>query len=257
MSVDVSENRSKAIEGREDISQFIVHLTRSDPQSGKTARENFLSILFSHEVQARRPHCLYNERIKTLDPKVKDSFNVACFTEVPLNQLHRLVRDIPGRQVKLEAYGFVFRKDFIVASGGQPAVYINSYGNNQWLRESVDQLFEMACPAGALQPPLWRLLPFINAMHERYDFTWEREWRVMQKLTFKGSDLVCAILPTEAEDDLKEKFAGVGVAVISPGWSYEQIVAELARQQRETRNLADIATASTSKPAAGQTPSTP
>lgn len=171
---------------------------------------------------------------------LRSQFNVACFTEVPLTQLHLLVGDIPGRQIKLEPYGLVFRKEFIVASGGQPAIYINSYNNNQWLRESVDELFEKAIVNGNLVSNLWRLLPFINAMHERYDFTWEREWRTREALTFKGSDIVCAILPPTGDEDLRNLLARYAVAVISPGWTYEQIVSELAQQQRHTRELIEV-----------------
>ena len=77
-------------------------------------------------------------------------------------------------------------------------------------------------------------------MHEKYDFTWEREWRVLGDLKFSWSDIVCVILPEEGEDDIKEKLAKVGMAVISPGWNYEQIVTELARQQRQTKSLSSV-----------------
>jgi hypothetical protein len=90
---------------------------------------------------------------------------------------------------------------------------------------------------GELREPSWRILPFINAMHERYDFTWEREWRVLRGLNFKARDIVCVILPPETDKDLKELLAKGGIATISPGWSYEKIVAELAKQQRSTRSL--------------------
>jgi hypothetical protein len=167
----------------------------------------------------------------------QSKLNVACFTEVPLNQIHLLVGEIPGRQIALEPYGLVFTKDFIAESGGQPAIYINSYNENLWLRESVDELFEASHRNGRFVGKIWRLLPFLNAMHEKYDFSWEREWRVVQDFKFKLSDLVCVILPHEGEENLKEKFARSGIAVISPGWTYEQIVTELARQQRTTRQF--------------------
>ncbi|MFX7874564.1 hypothetical protein ABTK18_19225, partial [Acinetobacter baumannii] len=70
-----------------------------------------------------------------------------------------------------------------------------------------------------------------------YDFSWEREWRVRGDLTFATKDIVCLILPDTGEDKLKERMAKNGIAVISPGWTYEQIVAELANQQRTTRSL--------------------
>ena len=51
-------------------------------------------------------------------------------TETPLNQIHLLVQNIPGRSIKLSSYGIVFRKDFIVSKAGQPALYINEYDDN-------------------------------------------------------------------------------------------------------------------------------
>ena len=81
----------------------------------------------------------------------------------------------------------------------------------------------------------WHLLPFVNAMHERYDFTWEREWRVLGDLTFQPSDIVCVILPETGAEDLRAELIKSGVAAVSPSWNYERIVQELALQQRKTK----------------------
>jgi hypothetical protein len=86
--------------------------------------------------------------------------------------------------------------------------------------------------------PLARLLPFLNAMHERYDFTWEREWRVQGPVDFTPKDLVAAILPRQGAEKWRDYFARRAVPVISPGLSYEEIVAEMALQQRVTRTWA-------------------
>lgn len=75
-------------------------------------------------------------------------------------------------------------------------------------------------------------------MHEGYDFSWEREWRIRGDLRFSPRDIVCVILPAQGQDALKERMARSGIATISPGWTYEQIVAELAKQQRTVRSLA-------------------
>jgi len=233
--------RTKAVTGREDVSQFIIHLTRDNRDTfgdtGSPAEENFLSILNSRKIRAIKPHCLFNERLEELPRPQREKLKVACFTEVPLNQLHLLVNKIPGRRIKLEPYGFVFKKEFITEAGGQPAIYINSYNGNLWLREAIDDLFEVSCKNRKFIGKTWRLLPFINAMHEKYDFSWEREWRITGDLKFKLNDLVCVVLPNEDNEDLKEKLARAGIAVISPGWIYEQIVTELARQQRSTKQL--------------------
>lgn len=238
-------NLSDAIsKKREDISQFVIHLTRDDRDTfatgGASAKGNFLAILKSQTVRALRPHCIFNKQIENMPAALQDKFNVACFTETPLNQLHQLVGKIPGRNIELRPYGFVFTKEYLTSKGAQPAIYINSYNNNLWLRESVDAFFALACVNNVLTPKLWRLLPFVNAMHEKYDFSWEREWRTHKDLKFGRSHLVCVVLPSLGEELLKERFAKAGIAVISPGWTYEQIVTELAKQQRATKSLGVI-----------------
>lgn len=229
----------EAVRGREDLSRFIVHLTRDDRKTfrdGRSARKNLLAILKQKRLLAAQAHCLHGKKIDRLPDSLQDSTKVVCLTEVPLNQLHLMVRKIPGRLVNLEPYGVVFTKEFVTAAGAQPALYINAYQSN-WLREAADQLFACAAAGEPAYDKLWRFLPFINIMHGKYDFSWEREWRVIGDLKFEQKDLVCVILPEEGEVKLKEAASRAGVATISPGWSYEQIVGELARQQRATKRL--------------------
>jgi hypothetical protein len=61
--------------------------------------------------------------------------------------------------------------------------------------------------------------------------------RITGDLQFVGRDIVCVILPGDREERLKERLAEGGITTISPGWTYEQIVAELSKQQRKTRSL--------------------
>lgn len=232
----MADAKSRAVEGRGDISRFVVHLTRDDrkdfPRGGASAAENFDSIVRERRVRAYIPHCLHKERIPE---NRKKRFSVCCFTETPLSELHLLTRYIPGRRVRLSEYGLVFSREFLITKGAQPALYINSYGENTWLREAADKLCDMAAEDDFKRGKLWRILPYLNAMHERYDFTWEREWRVRGDLAFQAGDIVCAILPEEEEEEWKSKFLGRGVPVVSPGWSTERIVAELSGQARKAR----------------------
>jgi hypothetical protein len=228
------------IERRDDMSHFLVHLTRDDSDTftnGDTASINFISILKSRTIHANSPHCLHNSVIKQLPSIKRKHFKVICFTETPLNQLHHLVGEIPGRQIKLEPYGFVFKKELLVSYGAQPAIYINSYKDN-WLKEAASTLLENARLNETKWSPLWRFLPFINAMHAGYDFSWEREWRLKDDFKFKLKDIVCVILPPTGEENIRQQLSEAGIAVISPGLSFQQIVAELAKQQKQTRKLA-------------------
>jgi len=234
---ELTADHSHVTEQREDVSRFVIHLTRDDRGDfthGASARKNFLRILKEQKIIGFRPHCLHSAKLKMLSADLRKSFCVACFTEVPLSQVRHLIGSIEGRQIELSSYGFVFTKKYLIEKGAQPAIYINSYDGNMHLREAVDTIFEKA-QEGNFKGKIWRLLPFINAMHERYDFTWEREWRVRGTFTFSINKLVCAILPPDGNDDVREALATAGIAAISPTWTYERIVAELALQQRKTR----------------------
>ena len=70
----MNKAKQSAVKGREDISQFIVHLTRDDSKTfssgGATAKENFARIIKNRIIGAYRPHCLYNKKLETLDKTV-------------------------------------------------------------------------------------------------------------------------------------------------------------------------------------------
>lgn len=233
----MNDPKVNAIKGREDISRFVVHLTRDDSQDfsdGGTAEENFRAIIEDRRIGAYQPHCIHS---KEIPKKLRPRYSVACFTEVPLTQLHLLTKRIPGRKICLKPYGFVFSREFIISKGAQPAIYINSYNNNSWLRDAADVLCGIARSKEFAKGKVWRFLPFLNAMHERYDFTWEREWRVRGDVQFTPSDVVAAILPKTNCEEWRDKFASRGIPVLSPGLSYEEIIGELSQQQRKTRSI--------------------
>ncbi len=231
----MNDAKSRAIEGRGDISRFVVHLTRDDSAdftNGASALENFASIVQDRRVRAYRAHCLHAKRIPK---RLRRKFAVSCFTETPLSELHLLARNIPGRRIRLSELGLVFSREFLIENGAQPALYINSYGDNLWLKDAADEVCDIAEDQDFRKCKLWRLLPYLNAMHEGYDFTWEREWRVRGDLKFTPKDIVCAILPEYDATDWKKKFLQQGIPVISPGWSTERIVSELSGQARKAR----------------------
>ncbi len=62
----MSKAKDKAIVGREDISRFVVHLTRNDTNDfsdGGTAAENFQAIIEDRRICAYQPHCIYSDKI--------------------------------------------------------------------------------------------------------------------------------------------------------------------------------------------------
>ena len=227
--------KSRAIEGRGDLSRFVIHLTRDDTKDfddGASAVENFNTIIKESKILPFRPHCLNSDQIPK---KHRNKFFVCCFTEIPLSELHLLTRHIKGRQIQLSEYGIVFSREFLISKKAQPAIYINSYHNNMWLREAADRIWKICEENGFQDCSMWRILPFLNAMHEKYDFTWEREWRICGDLAFTPEDIVCVILPEHGEEDLRREFLTGGVPVISPGWTSERIVSEFSDQARQAK----------------------
>jgi len=248
----MSVNRNTITLKREDISRFVVHLTRDDrkdfgDKGGGRAIDNLWNILSTKRVFAARAHCLHKNRLDQWVPtKVRKAFRVACFTEVPLSQIHLLTQRITGVGYQREPYGVVFNKRTLIDFGAQPAIYVNSYGGNEAVREGFDRIFENA-GASRWRDPMWKVLPYVDAMHEGYDFTWEREWRTTEHFSFVLRDVVAIILPSEGEDDLRSEAVEAGIPCISPGWTYEMIVAELSSQQRRTRAVLRKASRSASK----------
>ena len=229
---------SEAVRGRDDISPFLVHLTRDNSEShpdGKSARKNLVSIYNTERVRATGHHCLYSHEIRKLSTEIENKCKVTCFTEVPLSQLGKVVRDIPGRKIKLEPYGLVFSKKTLVAAGAQPAIYVNSYPGFTRHRAAYREMFNVAKKDPSSK--FWEILPFVNVMNEKHDFAWEREWRVLGEFKFDRRNLVCVILPESGEDKIRKQAAKSGLAVISPGLNYEQIIAALSTQQKKTKAL--------------------
>ncbi len=233
----MTQVRDKAVKGRNDLSRFVVHLTRDDrkdfSKGGGTALQNFKSILDDLIIYAQRPRCLHMEKI----PKNHHhAFSVCCFMEVPLAELHLVTRPIEGRNNQYSDYGFVFSRDFLISNGAQPAIYVNSYGGNSELKEAADEIYKIAAKSD-FHKKLSRLIPYLNIMNERYDFTWEREWRIAGNLEFKLNDIACVILPEQKDEELKNEMLEGGLPVISPGWTMERIVEEFSKQARRARRV--------------------
>ncbi len=196
-------DKSNVTDAREDISRFVVHLTSEG--AGKpegAARANLISILTAGKIEARNLHCLHKKKLVALSDEKRKAFQVGCFTEIPLHQIHLLIQPVEGRSVIFKPYGIVFHKKFLVEKGAQPAIYINSYDGRFFHREAADALFDW-CESDNFEGTAARLLPLLNAMHEVYDFTWEREWRVVGDLAFRSNDIVCLIVPAVGDDKLK------------------------------------------------------
>jgi hypothetical protein len=227
-------SRQNVTDNRTDISRFMVHLTRDDrgEEHGATARANLENMLAIGEITALRPHCLHAKQIP--DAK-RHRFAVTCFTETPLSQIKMLTRRIEGRKIKLEPYGFAFKREFLLQRGAAQVIPVNSYADHKALREGFDRMFELAKNSN-FSSKITGIIPFLSAMHERYDFSWEREWRVLGSIKFDLDDLQFVILPEGNAIDLHMKLTKQGIPVICPTWGWEKMVERLIRQHRRLRD---------------------
>jgi hypothetical protein len=181
----INEYAARAAQSREDLSPYLVHLTRDNtnhfPKTGKSAHSTFNDIWNQKLIKARRVLCIHRDRIlkEKLETQVK--FRVVCFTETPLSQIKHFV-GVYRREFRFEAFGFIFKKEILLMKGASPAQYINQYGTMS-LRPSVDRMFDLAKKTN-FTGLLWQPIAFMNSVHNGHDFDWEREWKVRGSVTF-------------------------------------------------------------------------
>jgi hypothetical protein len=229
---------------RSDISKFLVHLTRNC--NGVDARTNLINILKSKILEARNHHCLFSPKIRRMQftPKLKNSFKTVCFTETPLDQIHKLaIEDFP-RQIKLRPYGLVFWRDEMIDKGANPAIYLNGDGTSlrNYLINEFDQHFKGVTALHRLKEKeeyyraIIHYYSLVNLISGKHDFSWEREWRHSGDFKFKYINIV-AIIVEDPECFLKDCSAELSkknmsfisrLPIISASWSYEDVVEEMA-----------------------------
>jgi len=207
---------NKVLLFREDISPFLVHLTRETTYAGdpRSAQANLLNILVYKKLEPGE--CLsdarngYNYRRLTPEQQ-KEFFNAICFTETPISEIHCLL-EIDQRQINLAPYGIVFLKENLRDMDVSPAIYINNYNGNN------DDIFHELCLIIEHNPDIARkLLPLISVFGKKIiqpgylerineatvDFLWEREWRrprFFGAMEFDPGDVFVGLCPHEEID---------------------------------------------------------
>jgi hypothetical protein len=228
---------------RDDLSKFIVHLTRDYEKS--SAEDNLINILNDKIIEARNYHCLFNYDIDKLkfSDILKKKFKTVCFTEIPLNQIQNIVVKIPGRQIKLKPFGLVFWRDNLLSKGANPAIYINGSGKlkkyllNQF-REKFNgiNLLKEIRSIDSFYNELINYYSMINVIQDNHDFTWEREWRYTGDYEFNYKNIVAIIAeyPDIFLDKCSQKFTRKKmnfierIPMISPTWNYDEILESFA-----------------------------
>ncbi|WP_133149005.1 hypothetical protein [Vibrio lentus] len=167
---------------RNDISKFLVHLTRMTRKV--SAQDNLINMLDDKILEARNHHCLFSPKINRMEPsdKLKNSFKTVCFTETPLDQIHKLAAESFPRRIKLKPFGLVFWRDNMVEKGANPAIYLNGDGTSlrEYLLSEFDRHFKGVKALSKLKRKeeyyreIVHYYSLVNLMSEKHDFSWER-----------------------------------------------------------------------------------
>jgi hypothetical protein len=208
-----------------DMSEYAVHFTKPSPPS--TEYDVMLKILWEGTVLPTGP--LGAARKLTA---LGDSQKSACFSEIPLDLLGRLI-------ARRSLYGIGFRQDFLTERGGARVWYLDKDGP---AAESFKELVRSGM-TGGVDPiaPIWKTTPFVDYPGEyggtQYRFEWEREWRVPGGLQFGRDDVAFLFIPEELhsaarsffEDHLRENTGPAYLCpYVDPTWDMPRIQAEFA-----------------------------
>lgn len=231
---------------RSDIASYLTHLTR-DYYTGDVkslAKDNLKSILTEEKLYADRSNDSTNISDARYGGYTSDMgtqeqltyFSAVCFTETPLEEIHCLL-EIKQRQIDLQPYGLVFRKESLLGKGVCPVLYLNNttVRANGDISEPhpqdsvIEFLFGiMANPdapenelevARKLLPLVSSFGPYIKGPQQRQrrkdkkNFLWEREWRlpyVWSPMNFsRKDDVYVGLCPDGEIEEFEQEFSEV------------------------------------------------
>jgi hypothetical protein len=223
---------------REDISPFLVHLTRDMlddnnkvKESAKTTLKKIISKkrleIGNPRVSDARFGLSWNKLLKGYgwkdcilsEEEMVSFFSAICFTETPINEIHCLL-EISRRQVQLKPYGLVFLKERLQKQGVSPVLYLNNE------KDDKDKVFQAICSLIRAYPreaaeflPLIAVFgnritaPNADKQHGHVDFRWEREWRLpasQSPLSFDADDVFIGLCPHTEIEEMESLFPSVG-----------------------------------------------
>ncbi len=220
---------------REDLSPFIVHLTKRGYfnseikfQTAKSALENIIkskqlicakypkvNSLFKNNMSVA---CYGMNTSRMDEDEMRELFSSVSFTETPLNEVHSLL-NINNHSVNLEPYGLVFLRKELEAKGVSPVLYLNNIlgDKDTMVRTLCDLKDTNLAVATKLLPMISifgkKLTPAPSTPHvdgEKYrdiDFLWEREWRYPYSegpLRFNREDIFIGLCPDDEIRDFEK-----------------------------------------------------
>jgi hypothetical protein len=216
------------------MSEYVVHFTK-DTSDGQDAYHNMLSILYDGCLRAGEGVFGATRWMTPRWPRAADLHRCVCLSEIPLDQLNRLVE-------RRSSYGIGFRKSFVAAQSGVRVWYIDKdEPGGAAIRRAITDAAEAAERADNPDDPVFSLTPFVDFighyMAGPYEFDWEREWRVRGELRFSPDDVPFLFIPAEFHEAARRFFAdavsehdgpGYFCHYVDPLWPDDQIQGALA-----------------------------
>jgi len=206
--------RDQVLQLRGDLSQFLIHLTRTGPVTirkdifpqlnsdqivNHTAKQRLERLIKAKQIKAISSFGYFHYKVPKTYPNgythnaqscvVRQWLKAVCFTETPLDHIHIQTQPILGRNLHFESYGLAFKEDFIRRQRGTPVMYFES--TNQSIKAALD---DMAISQDAQK--FKSMMPLYESFGKRIygsgpdvDFRWEREWRSIDDVSFEWSDV--------------------------------------------------------------------
>jgi hypothetical protein len=210
------------------MSDYVVHLTK-----GVDARTAFYNILISGVISATAPSGIARD-IAGMNQVA------ACFSEIPVREVDRLAN-------RYSPYGLGFHHETLIRQGGARVWYVDLdrtvASNLVLLRDQHAQRIDPADPFWAVAPFIER--PGVYGNGTRYQFEWEREWRVARSdMWFAGREIVFVFAPQEEHETLAGWLPRATVTydhqvvsplVLDPRWPDDQLFTAFARHMELTQ----------------------
>jgi len=201
-----------------DMSEYVVHFTKDSDDA--SALENLQQILEDQDIRASGPFG-WAKGLNALG----DSQKVACFSEIPLDLLDRLVD-------RRSSYGLGFHQRTLLDAGGARVWYVDRHSQ---IGEVLDTRLMALVESRDWDDDLWSLTPFIDQPYDAptggYRFEWEREWRVPGGLQFDLDEVAFVFVPEEEHGFLRDYITqyldrdqvALGPGLVDPLWDADSL----------------------------------
>ncbi|MDN3543567.1 MAG: hypothetical protein ACK4S6_07360 [Roseateles asaccharophilus] len=181
-----------------DCSFLLTHLIRQNDEKSDADAKNILSLILdlsgapSHPLLKASSSGWYGTASPNIfNPATRDfdgliNNKAVCFTESTLAGL-KAHRDVFNAK-----YGVAFDRDFLFTRGANPCLNVRE----SLLKASFTCNGEIY-PRSVFNFIPHQLHPFVNIIHESFDATHEREWRVPGDLAFTPNELLFVFCPAD------------------------------------------------------------